>query len=181
MTETYEIVRASDRAKITVVVSQESTSHQARGVATITPVRVRTDRELAAVASRFGPKLVEFCAARIGTVEGNGECWTLADNAIKAQNGELEIALSYNFGQRIDFRSVEPGDVAQFTSCRFEYPNGSVSTAGEPNHTAIVVEKTSNSSFSVFEQNPSPVRLGSYDLSRKTRGEIVFYRPLLVE
>jgi hypothetical protein len=41
-----------------------------------------TDTELAAASKRFGGAVAAFCAARVGQVHGDGECWTLANDAL---------------------------------------------------------------------------------------------------
>ena len=70
-----------------------------------------------------------------------------------------------------------PGDVLQFKSCVFHFPGGS-KTAGSPDHTAIVKNRISGNNFEVYEQNPNPVSVGSYDLDNVSSGEWKGYRSI---
>lgn len=55
----------------------------------------------------YGPRVVEFCEQHEGDLVGNGECWTLAAEALKAAGARP--AHSYNFGQKIDASQVGLG------------------------------------------------------------------------
>ena len=70
-----------------------------------------------------------------------------------------------------------PGDILQFKSCVFHFPGGT-KTAGSPDHTAIVKARLNGNNFEVYEQNPNPVAIGSYDLDKVSSGEWKGYRPI---
>ena len=55
----------------------------------------------------YCPRVVEFCEQHEGDVVGDGECWTLAAEALKAAGARP--ARSYNFGQEIDASQVGQG------------------------------------------------------------------------
>jgi len=170
--EMFEISR-SDRSRVKLVVVQSSNESKAVVTALLYPFVPLTDDELRASSQRFGPAIVAFCAQRIGTRVGNGECWTLADEAIKACDADPVMGL--NFGQEIDPSDVAPGDILQFDSCRFDLPWGGFKTAGLPQHTAVVVGRGPEG-IRVLEQNPGPVAEGSYDLSQLVSGTMKAWR-----
>jgi len=170
--ETFEISRG-DRSRVRLAVVQSSNETKAVVTALLFPFVPLTDDELRASSQRFGPAIVAFCTQRIGTRVGNGECWTLADEAIKACGADPVLGL--NFGQEIDPSDVAPGDILQFKSCRFDLPWGGFKTAGAPDHTAIVVGRGPEG-IRVLEQNPGPVGEGSYDLSQLVSGTMKAWR-----
>ena len=107
-------------------------------------------------ASRlYGSGIVQFCEANMGKQVGNGECWTLAHDALQevqnfvnprvmVSNGTIHGQCIYQrdgsntiFG---DLDTVRPGDIVQYLECKFERrQNGRVvlwSSAGAPDHTS---------------------------------------------
>ena len=142
---------------------------------------------------------MRFCRDRVGQRVGDGECWTLADLAVKHAGGDP--ALGTNFGQEVSPAMARPGDVLQFASCRFELPFGGQMSAGFPDHTgtrsgtprhaeltpprcpranaAVVTDWPSpEGDIPVLEQNPLPVHDGSYNLRYLTSGTVKVYRVL---
>jgi hypothetical protein len=109
---------------------------------------------------------------------GNGECWTLADEALKAAGASHPD--TYVWGRALG--SGEPvihGDIVQFTSVRLE--NGqSWMTIGTPAHTAIIERVNGPGEYVLIHQNfgGRTVKETPVDLGTKTAGEFVIYRPL---
>jgi hypothetical protein len=87
--------------------------------------------------------------------------------------------ITYNFGQEIPLETALPGDILQFKSCVFVFPNGSKQMAGFPDHTAVVVGPAQNGlRIPVLEQNPKPVSSGIYEFSGLKSGTVKLYRAL---
>lgn len=174
--ETFEITR-TDRSVSHLTISQKSTEDFAHITGTVQLFVPLSAAQLEYTARENGPKIVRFAESRLGTKVGNGECWTLADEALKAAG--VSHTIGTNFGQEITIEGVAPGDVLQMRECVFEFPNGGKVYAGMPDHTAILTSKrAADGSVSVLEQNPSPVKVGNYNFKYLTKGEYKFYRPL---
>eukprot|EP00730_Choanoeca_flexa_P013190 TRINITY_DN5048_c0_g1_i2.p1 TRINITY_DN5048_c0_g1~~TRINITY_DN5048_c0_g1_i2.p1 ORF type:complete len:395 (+),score=34.85 TRINITY_DN5048_c0_g1_i2:66-1250(+) len=146
-----------------------------------------TAEQLEEYADIYGPGMVAFCKARIGQRVGNGECWTLARDAVDSV-GAREV-LGRNYGQMVQRFLAKPGDVLEFKQCRFEWTEGRSThwmEAGHPNHTAIIyrVEGGGNV-FHVYEQNVNGkkhVMQGTYHADRLVSGALEVWRPVaLVE
>jgi hypothetical protein len=119
--------------------------------------------------------VLQFAKVSIGKTIGNGECWTLAAEALSAS--EAQGANGYTFGRKLaKDESVLPGDIIQFTSARFEGP-GWWLQLGSPNHTAIVEEVLSDTACSILEQHPGPVTEATIDFKNLKSGSFEFWRP----
>ena len=93
------------------------------------------------------------------------------------QASGADNACGLNFGQEIPFDTVQPGDIVQFKTCVFKMPDGSVKTAGMPDHTAVVTAAFGrDGEIQVIEQNPKPVGLGSYNPRYLTNGTFKAWR-----
>lgn len=140
------------------------------------------------VASReYGPGIVAFCQAHVGEQVGNGECWTLAQQAFAAAGAQEPRGT--NYGQEIDLAQVQPGDVVHFEKARFEgrTPDGGTywSTAGNPTHTAVVQSIKAGPDVHVWEQNSGGRRTvghGIFKMRDLVSGRVSYWRaiPLLV-
>jgi hypothetical protein len=124
-------------------------------------------------------QILSFAIPHLGTEVGNGECWTLADEAMKSANTTHPDA--YVWGRPLGANErVFPGDIIQFTSVRLQ--NGQWwETLGDPNHTAIVREVKASGVYDILHQNyGKPGKVVSeltIDLNTKTAGQFVIYRP----
>lgn len=139
------------------------------------------DDELRAAGEMYGPAIVDFCRSHEGEQVGNGECWTLANEALMASGARQ--ALSLNFGQQIDMERAQAGDIIQFWECRFEWTTSDGGsrwvTAGNPIHTAVITGRKGEKAFDVLEQNIGGVRQvqpGSYNFAHLTKGRYEFWR-----
>lgn len=121
-------------------------------------------------------KLVAFCKDRLGKKVGNGECWTLADEAFKAcglkrPDGEVRV-----WGRLLDLKEeeIEAGDIVEFRSARF-----SDGTRTGPEHTAVVVKGGRRERATIAEQNwgEKTVREAPFDAGALLEGEVMVYRP----
>ena len=173
--ETFEITRA-DRSKVTLTIKQISGAPSASLEAVIEQFVKLSSGELDRIAQEHGSKIIAFCQFHFGRRVGDGECWSLAQKAL--EYADCAPPIGYNFGQQIELKDVKPGDVMQFKSCVFESPGSGKHFAGNPNHTAIVAGQVAGSMVPVFEQNPKPCSLSTYDLSTLTSGQITYFRPL---
>ena len=130
------------------------------------------------MGAETGPKIVEYARSKKRTKVGSGECFDLAVAALKEADsktaydfGEVTADADYVWGKEVGLATVQPGDVIQYRSYRWEktqeiqtsysFPDGSTldvsdtatSSVGRPHHTAIVTAPPSNGVVKVIEQN----------------------------
>ena len=133
------------------------------------------------MAEADGAKILEFAKTKLKTQVGRGECFDLADAAIKALNaksadayGEVKEGADYVWGEKLaNVISAAPGDILQFkdyavdvsieTSISLTIPGeGPIDLGGDidtsqsysrPHHTAIVVTGPKDNQVTVSEQN----------------------------
>jgi hypothetical protein len=121
-------------------------------------------------------RVVSFAAENLGRQVGNGECWTLAAEALKHAGAQPPDG--YTFGQAIGNDQIQPGDVLQFKSARFDLPNSYI-LMGMPHHTAIVYSLNGDQIF-VLHQNfgKRVVSILDFRLETMAQGTMQAYRPL---
>jgi hypothetical protein len=136
---------------------------------------------------------------------GNGECWTLASDGLKAiaatcsARGQEPCMSSQSYihgvavytlvpattpdpnpGRSVMEAGVGRGDIVQILSAHFKSKDGMRQAwAGDPDHTAVVTSVDGNGVLSVVEQNVGGVKrvqVGSYDLSEMFKGEVRIFR-----
>jgi len=105
--------------------------------------------ELSKSQSDVNRRVLDFATSNIGRKVGNGECWTLAAEALDYAGAQPPNL--YNFGQKISLRQLRPGDVLQFRTARFEEANY-WAQLGAPDHTAIVYSTKGAKTF-ILHQN----------------------------
>lgn len=115
-------------------------------------------------------QIVSFSRRRRGERVGDGECFTLADRALRtagarstADYGTVTPDADYVWGTQISLSDVRPGDVIQFRGYRYDREvetrnaDGSTTTKTDfqerPHHTAIVERVDGNGVITVLEQN----------------------------
>ncbi|MDA1015846.1 MAG: hypothetical protein O3A00_15495 [Planctomycetota bacterium] len=125
---------------------------------------------------RLNKKVVEFCVANLGKQVGNGECWTLANEALIY--AKAKPAVWYTFGRQIGLDEVIPGDILQFETARFDEAN-SYATMGAPNHTAVVYSVQGKNIF-ILQQNFGKRIVTTYKINfdNMTQGKAWAYRPV---
>jgi hypothetical protein len=127
--------------------------------------------------SELQREVVNFAADNIGKRIGRGECWDLADQALRAAGAEPPKG--YTFGDRIRLDEIQPGDILQFTTARFDEP-GYWTIMGMPNHTAVVHAVGDTRAF-ILQQNFDGKRhVTPYDLNLNnlTSGRLEAFRPV---
>jgi hypothetical protein len=114
-------------------------------------------------------QIVAYARQRLGQRVGNGECFTLADRALRnagarsaSDHGDVSPDADYIWGSSVNLSDLRPGDVVQFRGYRYDRTvdvnhsdgSGSTETHSEerPHHTAIV-QRVNGSVVTVLEQN----------------------------
>ena len=141
----------------------------------------------------------------MGKQVGDGECWTLASDGLKAiaatctARGQEPCMPSQSYihggtvysliplttpdqnpGRSLVAAGVARGDILQILTAHFKSKDGlRQAWAGDPDHTAVITGVDRNGVLQVVEQNVGgvkKVRTGSYDLSEMTKGEVRIFR-----
>lgn len=150
-------------------------------------------------SSELRAKVVQFCKDKLGQQVGDGECGTLAQEAIKeaggkavnmfAENpgpgdyawGELVFVLEVKDGKRKrDPASAvaKPGDIIQYRDVVLRSSRGIYLMA---HHTAIVAEVKASGEMLIFEQNmqgKKEVTKGTLRPGELSGGWVRVYRPV---
>ena len=139
-----------------------------------------TRQEIAALplTPLLNQQVLHFATEHRGEQVGNGECWTLADEALKSAGTTHPD--TYVWGRALaEGEPVLPGDVVQFTTVRLEKA-GKWMELGTPRHTALVEKVEAPGVYTLIHQNfgGRTVKETTVDLNTKTAGEVVIYRPL---
>jgi hypothetical protein len=114
-------------------------------------------------------QIVSYARARRGTRVGDGQCFALADRALRAANarsasdyGSITPTADYQWGTSVTLAELQPGDVIQFRDYRYERvvvtQDDRATTTEEhteerPHHTAIVQSVDGGGAVTVLEQN----------------------------
>jgi hypothetical protein len=135
------------------------------------------DKELPTV----NEQVLKFAESNFGKQVGNGECWTLADQALasaKAKRPGRNGYKAYQFGRELKADETPlPGDIVQFEMAKFVSKKGGVAEMLQ--HTAIVA-KVTGAKFEVLHQNWNNSRDVSrfrFDLTDLKNGTVTFFRP----
>lgn len=127
----------------------------------------------AAPPPALGQRVLDFARRHIGQRVGDGECFALADEALRsagagsaADFGPVGAHTDYHWSsRRVDVADAQPGDIVQFRRyavtvvTRIVNADGSwrestrTETRGEPNHTAVVVSNDGHGNLTILEQN----------------------------
>ena len=128
-------------------------------------------------------RVANFAVDHLTKKVGNGECWTLAKQALVAAGAQSPSG--YVFGRELPYGEPWlPGDILQFTKCQFVdvQPNHrSTTTLGTPNHTAIVYS-VSNGNVVILQQNVNNdkhVQTQTLHFSNMVSGNLIVYRPMV--
>lgn len=115
-------------------------------------------------------RIVAYARARRGQRHGNGECFTLADDALKssgakgaADYGQVSPEADYVWGTAVTRTDLQPGDVIQMRDYRVDIERTEKKSDGSeeifdifeerPHHTAIVESIGTDGRVTVLEQN----------------------------
>lgn len=122
------------------------------------------------------PRIAAYCVAQKGRKVGNGECWTLADEAFKSAGARRPGSDMRVWGRRVNPAAevIRPGDVVEFQSARFS--DGIITGSA---HTAVVVQGGGQEGFTIAEQNWGRKTVRFREMSMKTlvAGKVMIYRP----
>jgi CHAP domain-containing protein len=151
-----------------------------------------------------GDQVVSFARNRMGQRVGSGECFDLADQALRnagaksaADFGTVAPDADYVWGSSVGLSDVRPGDIIQFRDYRYdrtiETETGVDTNFQErPHHTAIVERVDGQGALTVLEQNApqgTPVQRSQLFFSNSTtsgggrtttitvQGRFWFFRP----
>ena len=138
----------------------------------------KADATAAAVrAAEITVKLTAFCKENLGKQVGNGECWTLANEAFNAcglhrPTGNLRV-----WGRLLDFKKekLQAGDIVEYRSAVFA---GGSHTG--PEHTSVIVKVDRHGAATIAQQNWSGnknVTEAGFNPEDLQSGEIMIYRP----
>lgn len=171
---------------------------------------VATKAQLMDGNEKYGEHIANWCEVKEGQTVGDGECWTLAHDALeKACGRHAFISSGLTHGALIATfvgkdntipaitlppvsDAIRRGDILQFKSCVFQYPRRTMSF-GSPDHTAIVLDvKESDDAdkdgrlkwLEIIHQNMAgvkKVRVSDIDLGRLSSGELRVFRPVDAE
>jgi hypothetical protein len=124
---------------------------------------------------RLNERILEFVLENSGKKVGNGQCWTLAAEALNDAGAQPPDA--YDFGDTVELADLLPGDVLHFTNAILV-----TETAwywyGAPDHVAVVAA-VQGTSLSIYHQNVNgnmTVRNDVIDLATLQSGTIDGYR-----
>lgn len=120
-------------------------------------------------------KILMYCSQRLNKKEGDGECWTLAENAVVSSGGKSSKPQTPSFGPHANYvwgtprnlGSGVPGYILQFKnykwlseiSIKITFEDGSwfeeTSSQSEirPHHTVIFSKKLTGPFVEIIEQN----------------------------
>ena len=119
----------------------------------------------------LGPQVLSFARNNIGRKVGDGECFALADQALRGAGAATaenfcRVGRNTNYiwsSQTVTPSAAQPGDILQFRNFVFDrrtdHPGGSYETAGaqsRPHHTAVVVSARTEGGIvflTILEQN----------------------------
>jgi hypothetical protein len=157
-----------------------------------------------AEALPLNDKVLDFARKKLGEQVGDGECWTLANDAVLAAGGkssssysdspatgdyvwgELVLGVSAKSGKRTEDagkKAVAPGDIVQFRDTKFNgpRPGGGTYSMSAEHHTAVVAGVSPDGrTFQILHQNwngkktVAEATLATRDLKE---GWIKVYRP----
>ena len=135
-----------------------------------TPEPIGLDaRSGAAVAPNIADEVVSYARRKRGARVGNGQCFTLVDNALRgakaksaADYGTVTPDADYTWGTSVSLSDLKPGDIIQFRDYTFKKvgvtDTGSSTVTDEvegerPHHTAVVESVDGGGAVTVLEQN----------------------------
>lgn len=127
-------------------------------------------------------KVLDFAKTRQKKKVGNGECWTLAAEALKSVGAKWDGM--YRFGNEVDYQKdcIFPGDIVQFEDIYLKYEkNGEKWEEDMSHHTAIIYEVKGTGVYTLIHQNNwqtgKKVGITDFDAKNITKGTFQVFRP----
>lgn len=175
--DTVTLRRWTDGKKFLFNTDQLSAADQALARKFYTESTAAKKKEAARLASAtLGASIVKYCQENMGKQVGNGECWTLANDAFKALDikrpgGQLRV-----WGRLVDLKTEapQPGDIVEIADAKFA--DGSYVSA---EHTAVIVKTGKKLQVTLAEQNwalKKIVHERTTDLGGLLSGTLKIYR-----
>ena len=133
-------------------------------------------------------QIVAYARRQLGQKVGDGECFALADTALKNAGAKSASAfctvapdVDYVWGDGVSLADVRSGDIIQFRDYRFDRevvtrePGGGTDTITDfqertPHHTAIVERNDGGGAITVLEQNVDGSPVVRHQLFFKSAG-----------
>ncbi|CAN6651948.1 hypothetical protein TRVA0_025S01508 [Trichomonascus vanleenenianus] len=150
-------------------------------------------QELYNYSEQFGNQVASWAEAQKGTQVGNGECWTLAQQAIVhgtnnvglGSQGLTHGALIYHINASsggaasplVHKEYIRRGDIIQYREVVFQSLE-STSTCGSPDHTAVVTALDGDN-INIVHQNTGGVKQvcsGAHNFAHMTAGDVKVFR-----
>jgi hypothetical protein len=125
----------------------------------------------------IGRGILRFATDSVGKKVGNGQCWTLADHAMRASGAEPPKG--YTYGNKVDLKDVKPGDILQFKTARFDEP-GYWAIMGSPDHTAVVQSVGTDRIYMLHQNFAGKKIVQTFDINpnNMTSGTMEVWRPI---
>ena len=195
--KSHEVLKAEKLASGKFSVQVRATIERATLIAKLIEVGIISKEDLA--AAEIAENVIQFCKDQLGKKVGDGECGTLAVQAIAAAKGkpfhefkenpgvqdfvwgELLFVLEIKDGKRVrNPADAKPkaGDVIQYRDAVFRSSRGILLLA---HHTAIVGEVKATGELVVYEQNMNgkqEVTKGTLRPNELSGGWMRVYRPV---
>jgi hypothetical protein len=133
-------------------------------------------------ATTLNAQVLAAATGWLGTQVGDGQCWTLVNQALAAAGANTSGDSNYVFGTPVALNAITPGDVLQFEGAHFQHTDpatGSWSSWDFPHHTAIVYA-VNGSQVTLINQNVNgnmTVQLTTIDLNDLVSGNVYAYQP----
>lgn len=126
------------------------------------------------MAQTLNQKVILWASGKVGQRVGAGECWDLANSALKyagagtsSDFGPTGDDADYVWGNAVDLKDALPGDILQYrdyvqtttTKTEVEFADGhswddeSWVEISHDHHTSVVSKNTGNGALTVLEQN----------------------------
>lgn len=128
-------------------------------------------------------QIVKYVESVMGQQIDRGECWNLANQALKLVNASWDGM--YVYGKPIDFKTqtVYPGDIVHFNGVVVKRTEGFTTiTETMEHHTAIIVKVYAKGIYELAHQNTSfsgrKVGTSPIDLNGVVKGKVIVYRPI---
>jgi len=132
---------------------------------------------------RSNQLVVIFCERMLGKMVGDGECWTLANEALKVSNAHTPRPTDhYVFGHELPtVAAALPGDIMQFRTAIIAGATYGVPGRFDGQHTAVIRQVLGDGAFEIMHQNwgapGKTVSITTLDLNLLDSGKVTIFRP----
>ncbi len=122
-------------------------------------------------------EVMEYVKKVIGKKVDRGECWDLVAKALDYAKAKWKRPKEFGKVLNPAEDDVKEGDIISFNNVKFELPNGWMTF---PKHYAVIYKVYSFGDYQIAHQNFKNIKkvsLLDINLSNKTKGKIVIFRP----